>query len=79
MMATSPEPFARPGKATEAVVAMAGGGDLAVARENDPRSHHSTQKMDGEKKDRDAKLTERKKIGGGGSETTATRWGRTAL
>jgi hypothetical protein len=61
MMATLPEPFARPGKAIEAIVAMAGAGDLAVTRENGPRSHHSTQKMDGEKEEREAKLTERKK------------------
>jgi hypothetical protein len=62
-------PFGRPGKATEAVIAMAGGGNLAVARENGPRSHHSTQKMDGGERRRSS--PSRKKTGGGGSEMTA--------
>jgi hypothetical protein len=34
---------------------------LARARENGPRSHHPAQEMDGEKEEREAKLTERKK------------------
>jgi hypothetical protein len=37
-MAISPEPFARPGKATDAMAAMAGGENLAGGRENGPRS-----------------------------------------
>jgi hypothetical protein len=39
MMATSPEPFARTGKATDVVAAMAGGKNLAGDQENGPRSH----------------------------------------
>jgi hypothetical protein len=37
-MAISPGPFAQPGKATDAVAAMAGGENLAGDRENGPRS-----------------------------------------
>jgi hypothetical protein len=38
-MATSPEPFVRPGKVIDAVAAMAGDENLAGDRENGSRSH----------------------------------------
>jgi hypothetical protein len=76
-MATSPEPFVQLGKVTSAVAAMADGENLAGARENGPRSHHSTQKMDGEKEERETKLTKRNHGAEAARGRQQTWWGRT--
>jgi hypothetical protein len=59
------------------VAAMAGGENLAGAQENSPRSHHSTRKMDGEKEERETKLTKRNHGVEAARGRRPTQWGRT--
>jgi hypothetical protein len=60
-METTTMPFARLGKTTDAVAAMAGGENLAGDQENGPRSHQTR------KRQHEGELTERNQRSGGGS------------